>query len=99
MREAISQPVSPLSAGDPAELLAEAERIGRFGIWRWEVATGEVHWSGELHHIYGLDSGEFGGTVDAFIEQIHPDDRDRVWANVAASLDSLEPFVFEERVV
>ena len=99
MREATDHPVDSPSAGDPAELLAEAERIGGFGIWKWEIASGRVHWSDELHRIYGMQPGEFGGTVDAFIERVHPEDRDRVWGNVAASLDSLEPFVFEERIV
>jgi PAS domain S-box-containing protein len=99
MREATTPPADPLSAGDPAEMLAEAERIGRFGIWRWDIASGHVHWSDELHHIYGLEPGEFGGTADAFIERVHPDDRERVWARVAGALESLEPFVFEERIV
>ena len=99
MREATTPPIDPLSASDPVELLSEAERIGRFGIWRWDVASGQVHWSDELHHIYGLEPGEFGGTVDAFIERVHPDDRERVWAKVGAALASVEPFVFEERII
>ncbi len=89
----------PLSADDFVDLLGEAERIAGFGIWKWEVASGRVHWSDELHRIYGLRPGEFGGTVDAFIERVHSDDRDRVWSNIADSLETLEPFVFEERIV
>jgi PAS domain S-box-containing protein len=87
------------STDDPVELLSEAERIARFGIWKWEIASGRVHWSDELHRIYGLRPGEFDGTVDAFIERVHPDERDRVWASISASVESLEPFVFEERIV
>jgi PAS domain-containing protein len=31
--------------------IAEAERIVRFGVWRWDVGSGRVRWSDELHHI------------------------------------------------
>ena len=79
--------------------ISEAERIVRFGVWKWEIATGRVRWSDELHRIYGVAPGEFAGTVDAFMEQLHPGDRERVWANIAHSMETLEPFTFEERII
>jgi PAS domain S-box-containing protein len=78
--------------------IAEAERIVRFGIWEWDVSSGRVRWSDELHRIYGLRPGEFAGTVEAFVDRVSPEDRDRVWANVTHSLETLEPFVFRERI-
>jgi PAS domain S-box-containing protein len=78
--------------------ISEAERIVRFGVWEWDIAGERVRWSDELHRIYGLRPGEFGGTVDAFMEHLHPEDRERVWGNIARSLETLEPFVFEERI-
>lgn len=81
------------------DLSAEAERIVGYGVWEWEIARGLVRWSDELHRIYGLRPGEFGGTVEAFVERLHPDDRERVWANISRSVETLEPFVFEERIV
>ena len=47
------------------EGVAAAEEIVGFGIWEWDIAGGRVHWSDELHRIYGLAPGAFGGTVDA----------------------------------
>lgn len=76
----------------------EAERIVGFGIWEWDVERGEVRWSDELHRIYGLAPGEFEGTVDAFVERLHPDDRKRVWALISSALETQEPFAFEERI-
>jgi PAS domain S-box-containing protein len=35
--------------------LKEAQRVARIGSWRWDAATGNVEWSEELFHIYGLD--------------------------------------------
>jgi PAS domain S-box-containing protein len=82
-----------------SDRMAEAESIARFGVWKWELATGRVRWSDELHRIYGLPVGEFTGTVDAFMALLHADDRERVGAEIARALETGEPFVFEERIV
>src|SRR2546430_2362185 len=79
--------------------MAEAERIARFGVWKWEISSGVVRWSDHLHEIYGLRPGEFEGTVEAFTSRLHPEDRERVGALVAHAVETLEPFAFEERIV
>ncbi len=45
------------------------------GIWDMDYATGVLRWSATLEAHYGLQRGTFGGTFEAFIERIHPDDR------------------------
>jgi PAS domain S-box-containing protein len=79
--------------------MTEAERIVGFGVWRWELESGRVLWSDELHRIYGLEPGTFVGTVDGFMSFLHPDDRDRIWGHIEEALAKVEPFVFEERIV
>ena len=79
--------------------VAAAEEIIGFGIWRWSLADDKVTWSDELHRIYGLAPGEFEGTAEGFVGRLHPDDRERVWAEISRSLETLEPFVFRERIV
>ena len=82
-----------------SERMAEAERIAGFGVWKWEIATGTVRWSDQLHAIYGLPPGEFEGTVEGFVSRLHPEDRDRVGGHIAHAVETLEPFAFEERIV
>lgn len=82
-----------------ADRMAEAERIARFGVWKWDVAANTVLWSDELHRLYGVAPGEFAGTADDFVARLHPDDRERVWGHVSTAMETLEPFVFEERVI
>ena len=82
-----------------ADRMSEAERIVGFGVWRWELASGRVRWSDELHRIYGLAPGAFAGTVEAFLSYLHPGDRERVWALVGRALETGEAFAFEERIV
>jgi PAS domain S-box-containing protein len=45
------------------------------GIWDLDYATGVVRWSETLEAHYGLGSGTFAGTFEAFVECVHPDDR------------------------
>jgi len=82
-----------------AERMSEAERIAHFGVFRWEILSGRVRWSDELHRIYGLRPGEFVGTVDAFLSFLHPGDRERIWCDVDRSVRTMQPFVFEERIL
>ena len=64
------------------EALRIAEERMRFalesagvGIWDMDYTTGVLRWSEILEAQYGLRPGTFGGTLEAFVERIHPDDR------------------------
>jgi anti-anti-sigma factor len=61
--------------------------------------TNTVEWSEELHRIYGVRPGEFGGTLEAFLERVHPEMRDDIGATISAAIAAGRPFAFEERVL
>lgn len=82
-----------------ADGMAEAERIAQFGVWKWDIAADTVGWSDELHRLFGIEPGQFAGTAEDFVARLHPDDRDRVWGHVSRAIETLEPFVFEERIL
>jgi two-component system cell cycle sensor histidine kinase/response regulator CckA len=67
------------------------------GIWDMDCATGAVKWSETLEAQYGLQPGVFGGTFEAFIELIHPDDRESVLATVGTAMKSGADFSFPSR--
>ena len=48
------------------------------GTWEWDVVADKVVWSDVLEGLHSMSPGSFGGTFDAFIASIHPDDRQRV---------------------
>jgi two-component system cell cycle sensor histidine kinase/response regulator CckA len=77
------------------EALRTAEERMRFaleaagvGIWDMDPATGVVEWSETLEAHYGLQPGTFGGTFEAFIARIHPDDRESVLETVGKAMKS-----------
>lgn len=58
--------------------LSEAQRMAHLGNWDWNIVTNELYWSDEIYRIFGRSPQEFGATYDAFLEYIHPEDRDYV---------------------
>lgn len=79
--------------------LAEAQRIAHVGSWEWDVRADRITWSDELHRIYGVDPATFDPTYEAYLERIHPDDRERVSGIVGTSFETHEPFAFSHRAV
>lgn len=79
--------------------LAEAQEIAHLGSWEWKVEEDEVRWSDELFRIYGLAPGSLDVTFEAYLERVHPDDRDRVARAVSRALAEGSAFDFEERIL
>src|ERR1700692_5138236 len=56
------------------------------GIWDMDYTTGVHQWSETLEAHYGLQPGTFGGTLEAFIERVHPDDRESVLETIRTAM-------------
>ena len=72
---------------------------GHMGSWHWDVASGEVRWSPEMEHVYGLRAGTFPGTLEAYLELVHPDDRQSVLDVLAAARRQEHEFAMQHRIV
>ena len=66
--------------------LAQAQEMTHLGSWEWDLRTNRVQWSDELHRIYGVEPGRFGGTLEAFLERVHPEMRERIGATIQAAI-------------
>jgi two-component system, cell cycle sensor histidine kinase and response regulator CckA len=53
------------------------EAVG-VGTWESALVTGRITWSDALARLHGVPPGQFDGTVTAFLDRVHPDDRERV---------------------
>ena len=47
-------------------------------VWDWKPETGEFHYSRRFAEMLGYAEGEFGNQAEAFLQNIHPDDKLRV---------------------
>ena len=79
--------------------LAAAEQITHTGSWEWDARTNGLSWSAELFRIYGLEPHTDALTFEFFLSMLHPDDRPRVQAEVAAALGRGGRFKYIERIV
>ena len=57
------------------ERLKLALSAAQIGTWDWNIVTNSVIWSENQELLFGLTPGTFKGTYEAFIERVHPEDR------------------------
>jgi PAS domain S-box-containing protein len=69
------------------------------GIWDMDYPTGVLRWSEILETQYGLQPGTFGGTFEAFVERIHPDDRQSVTETVGKAAKAGGDFSTQHRTL
>ncbi len=58
------------------ERLDLATRAARMGIWDWDIQKNEITWDDQMYALYGLQPGQFGGAYAAWLQGVHPEDRD-----------------------
>ena len=78
--------------------LNEAQRIAKVGSWELDLANNHLIWSDEIFNIFEIDKIQFGASYEAFLNGIHPDDRDRVNQTYTDSLDNRQPYEIAHRL-
>ena len=79
------------------ERLRMAQRIANLGYWTHDLQTGDLVWSPETRRIFGWPEAE-AVTYDAFMEAVHPDDRERLRAAQKAALTGEDQLDLEYRI-
>ncbi|MGZ3237621.1 MAG: PAS domain S-box protein, partial [Burkholderiaceae bacterium] len=79
--------------------LAEAQRIAHLGSWEWDIAENTVNWSDELYRIFGIDKDKFVGSLEKYLELIHPDDREITKKVIDNAIETQAPYKFIHRVL
>jgi PAS domain S-box-containing protein/putative nucleotidyltransferase with HDIG domain len=79
--------------------LLEAEHVAHLGHWDWDIVADTLAWSDEIYRVFGLSLQQFGATYEAFLESVHPDDRELVTAAVNAALAGAADYDIEHRIV
>ena len=71
--------------------LSEAQKITHLGSWEWEVTSGQVVWSDEMYRILGMEPETSAASYRAFLEKVHPSDREALEKAVRQALDQRRP--------
>ncbi|NTV26975.1 MAG: PAS domain-containing protein [Chlorobiaceae bacterium] len=81
-------------------LLSEVQRIARTGFFEYDAATGNIVWSDEVFHIFGLDPGLSSITYEIMMSRyIHPDDASMLNRVFTAALQNGAVYELEHRII
>lgn len=81
------------------EQLKDAQRMARTGSWDLDSATNTLNWSDEIYRIFEISPASFGASYEAFLNAIHPEDRERVDGTFNDSIQNHIPYSIEHRLL
>lgn len=73
-----------------SQRLTLALKSGRFGIWEYDFVQNQQIWDDRMYELYGTTPDNFVNTLDAWLNCLHPDDRDAV-------LETTQQIVHEDK--
>ncbi len=79
--------------------LERAERQAHLGHWCLDFVSGTVNWSAEMFCIFELMPEQGGLSYQAYLEKVHPEDRQAVALAYEQAKAKLEPLHLEHRIV
>jgi diguanylate cyclase (GGDEF)-like protein/PAS domain S-box-containing protein len=74
-RDVTEQQFAQATLAESELRLREAQELSHVGLWAWDVAAGTMQLSDELYRIHGINPRAFDGTLDSYLELVHPQDR------------------------
>jgi len=76
-----------------------AAKSGGLGVWEWNIAAGTLEWNDRMCELYGISREAFDGTLEIWSRALHPEDRERAFAEFEAALRGDKEYNGEFRVV
>jgi PAS domain S-box-containing protein len=81
------------------ESLREAQRISHVGNWTLDLVADTLHWSDEIYRIFEIEPEQFDDTYDAWLNFIHPEEREAVDHAYTESVKNHAPYEIEHRIL
>jgi len=87
------------SHDEALKTLEEAQHIAHLGSWELDLRSHALSWSDEVFNIFGINRKQFPASYAAFLNHIHPDDREKVNQAYTESVNLGSPYEIEHRIV
>ncbi|MHB1140389.1 MAG: EAL domain-containing protein [Sulfuricaulis sp.] len=78
--------------------LKEAQRIAHVGSWELDLVSDRLAWSDEIYRIFEIDPQRFSPSYEAFLDAVHPDDRESVNRAYTESVKNRVPYDITHRL-
>lgn len=82
-----------------SEQLNEAQRIARLGSWTFDLNARQLVWSDEIFRLFEQNKEHLQPSYNAFLNMVHPDDRDLVNQVYTDSLKNRTPYKLTHRLL
>ena len=82
-----------------AKLLADAQSLAHLGSWELDIVNNKLEWSDEIYRIFEIDPENFCVSYEAFLNAIHPDDREKVNNAYVESLETKKSYKINHRLL
>lgn len=79
--------------------LKEAQTLSRIGNWELNPKTNTLFWSDETYNIFNIDPNKHDITYEAFLETVHPKDREKVNLTYQQHIKNKEEYDLEYRLL
>ena len=56
--------------------ISTATSASQVGIWEWDITNNQLVWDNQMYILYGLKTGNSPGAYEAWLNGVHPDDRE-----------------------
>ncbi len=78
--------------------LKEAQRLAQLGHWELDLVSNQLRWSDETYRIFEIDPDR-QPSYEAFLDAIHPEDRELVNRSYGESVNRREPYGVTHRLL
>lgn len=79
--------------------LKTAQALAHIGNWELDFISNELYWSDEIYKLFELDQTLFKPSYEAFLNAIHPEDRELVNNAYTNSLVTKEKYIVQHRLL
>ena len=76
-----------------------AQKAAGIGTWDWDMRSGLLKWSEEVAKLFGISLDRFNGTIQAFMDLVHPDDRSQLQSAIDACVEEGNDYHASHRIV
>ncbi len=84
---------------DSEAKLSLAMKVANMGYWQFDLETNKVDWSDDHNQLFGITDHSFGGTLEAVLSYVHPEDRTNSEKNFKKAIEQGKPYSYRYRVV
>ena len=74
-------------------------RASQLGVWEYDLQSGYLDWDDAMHALFGLSREQAGGSLEAFRQGVHPDDRARMDQTIVDMREGRAAQSFEFRII